>query len=1101
MQLSDYIDLAQRSSILEFWLETLAMGGVFMYSTARLGKLGEIILDNDSYLESLFNQIPDPALKQELNYTGWEQNILTSSRLNARSETELVEIFLKRYATISAQERPSDRLLEIAHQFAKQINKITGDNQKTLFKLELFGIKDPQLPVSPRKSISFLILPSWEELEADSKTELFEQIIRRLHLDLVDKTDRLNAKDIEELIGLANSASGFSNFLNQVFNDLASQGAEVINQYLDDMSVYLKYTDREREIVRARLLRLAELAKNIGQPKLANSWGDYRVDFASKMSSFYSNKLRQEEEIVTVASKHLDNLTKYQDKLVDQDPDLGIGINDLINIYQSLLDTYHADQYLDPLLTEGAQLLLPRIRRDLNAHLQANSGLGLDFKTDFRDLTKQLPRIPNLLGESAREKFIKVVNYKDNYQDLISQFTKLLSAISPIIKYQSDAYLQAKDLERLRKWAVSLRSHKSLKILALVELRLNMETLNIEDKVFYNSPFARQKRELISYQDTPASRFPIIEILEETLEEIRNPVTVIRQLDSTIDYIELIKILSSILISKVDQFEVDNVEPINKLQDIYLALRDYRLNNHSLNTFLQTMLLAELKGLLSLVSKREYIERSAIQEVNGAQIKLVFDPKDPVTSTKYYIEQHGGLMGAELKGGFDDLKQFPKPKSGSLPVAKPYKPAKNSALYRIGGSRYQKQFLWWLIKKPKYKHNPLSFMGGFSIAETRKKIRWDDQARLHIENIQGSERVFASIPFNILAKESKKGAFGLEKQQIPNRIVGVDVGEKGLAWLVIEVGDEGNVVIVDQGFIRDNQHQALSGQVTQLKKRQRFATFSSQSTHIAELRKSLASSYQARVEALALKYQARISYEFNINAFETGGNRIVKVYKSLKVGSVFGQNSADNAKLEHYWGKAAKGRTRRPGIEVSASGTSQTCGKCKRWYKYDIKDKEQYQLEILEDFSELATIDTGDNNKLLAYTGGNFGQVSGQEINKLKLIYAFMRPPIHSQAMQFAIGKNKDYHRIFSELDAKDWVNQNANSAIFVCPYLDCLHIADADLQAALNIALRGYLKLKSEYLDTKKQSDKKQWDQDTFYELIRSQLTYPSVGFDPGLR
>ena len=32
------------------------------------------------------------------------------------------------------------------------------------------------------------------------------------------------------------------------------------------------------------------------------------------------------------------------------------------------------------------------------------------------------------------------------------------------------------------------------------------------------------------------------------------------------------------------------------------------------------------------------------------------------------------------------------------------------------------------------------------------------------------------------------------------------------------------------------------------------------------------------------------------------------------------------------------------------------------------------------------------------------------------------------------------------------------NMGIFICPYCDCHHIADADLQAAFNIAIRGYL-------------------------------------------
>jgi hypothetical protein len=43
------------------------------------------------------------------------------------------------------------------------------------------------------------------------------------------------------------------------------------------------------------------------------------------------------------------------------------------------------------------------------------------------------------------------------------------------------------------------------------------------------------------------------------------------------------------------------------------------------------------------------------------------------------------------------------------------------------------------------------------------------------------------------------------------------------------------------------------------------------------------------------------------------------------------------------------------------------------------------------------------------------------------------------------------------------WKEQRGNMAVFLCPFGDCHHVADADLQAALNIALRGYAKLRSD--------------------------------------
>jgi hypothetical protein len=82
-------------------------------------------------------------------------------------------------------------------------------------------------------------------------------------------------------------------------------------------------------------------------------------------------------------------------------------------------------------------------------------------------------------------------------------------------------------------------------------------------------------------------------------------------------------------------------------------------------------------------------------------------------------------------------------------------------------------------------------------------------------------------------------------------------------------------------------------------------------------------------------------------------------------------------------------------------------------------------------------------------------QLSGSDLKHG--IHAVVRPPLDGLALQLA------EPGATAQLDDA-WKRQRGNNmAVFVCPFTDCHHVADADLQAALNVALRGYAKLRSD--------------------------------------
>lgn len=63
-------------------------------------------------------------------------------------------------------------------------------------------------------------------------------------------------------------------------------------------------------------------------------------------------------------------------------------------------------------------------------------------------------------------------------------------------------------------------------------------------------------------------------------------------------------------------------------------------------------------------------------------------------------------------------------------------------------------------------------------------------------------------------------------------------------------------------------------------------------------------------------------------------------------------------------------------------------------------------------------------------------------------------------------------------------MDKRGNSALFVCPFMDCMHVSDADIQAALNSAYRGYIR----------DIAKKEETHVDFFEKISEQTDYPII-------
>ncbi|MEZ6331051.1 MAG: type V CRISPR-associated protein Cas12d [Candidatus Saccharimonadales bacterium] len=624
-----------------------------------------------------------------------------------------------------------------------------------------------------------------------------------------------------------------------------------------------------------------------------------------------------------------------------------------------------------------------------------------------------------------------------------------------------------------------------------------------ENQRFYINPRSRDKRLARIVYDQTALPYSdnFTQLAFKILNDITDPRQVLSRLRQTIEHLEILKTITAILVINYRE-ETIIIEPKDDKQKQFIAMAsaDNSLDKFVLGKFMQTLVFAEIKGLLSLVSKQRYIARYVISTSDDSDYRLLIDKAtidtgstNWTTKAKFYLAATVGDISKQYSD--KQYVEFIKPSGSSeynFNEKNAFKTTQSGYhYYSINStSRYHKQFLWWLLVKPKHKHNKLGFMSPSIIAEEIITLNWTNGI-LTAKTEDSSTRVYLALPLYLAAENAKENEHYAAST---NKIIGVDVGEKGLAYVVAKrtkISKGYNLEIVEKGFLRQAEHDILASKVKQLRARQVLGVFGESDTYVARLRKKLIDAYRSQLDSLALKHSARLSFEASISGFETGGNKIKKIYASLKKSAVPAGVEADKSVVTHYWGAATRKAENHIGSQIVAAGTSQRCSKCKRWSSRYINDNVKY--EVSEVSKGLGSVMLLDGEKLMIFSDKVIPTtIDGQELKKL--VYAFMRPPLDSAAATYVSDVSGNV--LIKELlmNKETWIKNNANSAIYICPYEKCLHVSDADIQAALNIAIRGFIKFDH---GNKKQSEESGQDYDTVLNNLKMQeelYNYPEI-------
>ena len=306
-----------------------------------------------------------------------------------------------------------------------------------------------------------------------------------------------------------------------------------------------------------------------------------------------------------------------------------------------------------------------------------------------------------------------------------------------------------------------------------------------------------------------------------------------------------------------------------------------------------------------------------------------------------------------------------------------------------------------------------------------EKFLWGDKKEILTEKILGSslilERVinaktgqekdfslYLAIPFQFSkegekpAKENpNKGKYRISTKDQTN-ILGIDLGEYGFGYAVFNsISGE----FEESKFLEIPLLKKMRDSAARWKDSQASGIFSRPTTHLAELREQAAGQVRNQIHHLAIIHNAIPVYEDSVDGFESGGQRITKLYKTLKTADVIsgGSNTADGDVRKHFWGS----KFASIGGVIGASKTSQTCrhcGVCKT-------------SEIEEQIKNAS----GDEKKKLE-----------DELNKVK---KFQRTEMPSKE--------------------KKKFGKRGSDAWFMCQ--NCGNQTDADEQAAQNIALKYF--------------------------------------------
>jgi len=1122
MNIEDYLSDPDCPSFLGLWVKAVCLGVIMSRKTAT--DFGE--LRGGSKSGQAFDSIPEHLRRQliKLKWLDWYDKGIRKSSSKASRLKSLTDVF--------ANPKQPDQGVMAAWEQGEKLAESSRDIAalgRREFKDKLFAIPPPTSSVVLDDDVKATkVSRDWQwAVDPQFKLPSTDLDITRA-LEEVDRQwfERLgnNRGMVQQFFAIGDNGNHLNNGLFGHF--FASIRSANLADIVAEMGTAFGFSAEERDIVRQRLETLHEYAQGLPEkPVLASRWAEYRTDMTAKLGSWYSNRTSKGAASITQVWGTINTETGEvkDDGLVRTLENIQSDLPDSCSIKEGILQEtldFIGDRRssTDRAFTDELELYLATLRSDLNTWCQEQSALweekqrqvatpasdekskkadnpwaGKGSKTDkwLGALHTRIQSSPLFWGVDKLELWKTLANLKQAIRDEIDKLNEQVevfgrSAYDEPVGKDADSGEGDRRVDQLSYLSARLgdQAHEEVRQrLDAIALALGVKFSERDDlHRFFVSSRARRRAALLAMPNTItvgklrelADLTPLWERIKKKPEEPR----------LLADTVALSKVVNSACASRA-----------NPSDQIELTTIHSRLDGYSKN-----------------IGHTEFISRATVQSTNGAQNTVALDSL--VSPRLFYYnfpnivesaEPHVSHLEVATRGNLGSFEEFAAKEHRTFDRENPQKDSRNRIdsvnPLAVASSRYQIQFFTWWAGLHRSKETALEVGGSFTIAERQVRLDWSQEKPQAV--VSEELRVFVSQPFTIVPDDKKRPATS------GTRYIGVDIGEYGLAWSCWEfapgywngsVVNPSKVTCLDYGFLAEPGQRRIVERVKKLRESQATKTFTSPDTYIARLRENVVATYQAQLEALMMAYNAQLVFESEISAFETGGNRVKKIYDAIKRSSVFGRSDAEATDNNQHWGKngnrssvkdpdklrlneAGQVAARVPWAEpVSAWMTSQTCSACGRVYVRAYRGKNSNEPDSGAT-GEVRYFDNKQQKILTKTIGADTVWVTDQERKEFERgVYNAMRPNAFmpdgrwtaaGEILEAALksrgtldgGRGFAGLHLTSKAQVHEYIegtgkshrDAHGNSAIFICPYTDCGHIADADLQASYNIALRGF--------------------------------------------
>lgn len=1004
--------------------------------------------------------------------------------------------------------------------------KLNEEQQNAFWKDKFHIDKRHILEGKPKgelKDITFTLIP---ELFTDLSNSFSPKELLHYRKQWLEHKSFYSDDALEQIVGLTDNYNGFSNYFGRVVRTLQNGAIQdifhaiktvlpLLASYEKECFQYLSYLSEKAKLLGKSMMYGVENwadYRSILGGKLS-SW----VTNTIKREKEIDEQAKQFIEGARKSVDYLRSCSSSEEGFLEQRAVIVESIDKLVNFLEdqkvSLRDDATYEQF---------ELAKSFICRELNVFYQKyikseEDDRSVNEVSPFSIFFQKFHKPVYFYGEAKRKKYDRIISDTiPKIEQGIQNACRLLEELRGSLVAQS-SYAMNDDKQITDEAKKSLdfifgkiknRSVNTQEFLSFFESLLSRYTIQpsweeIKKQkgryVYYKSVYAKGTQieaQSVSFE-TAKDLQSLIDQLVDFLLSFDND-ALFQNVQLLLDWIELAKFTISFMVrcSNAQLPDLSRLawECFHEARR-YMAYVNVDLQNLSKkewNYIVQSLMFSDFRGSATVYSLTQYTAKYTIQVIGSDKKYPLFCLYDaPVDSYHLndridpYDDRSKSLLRQRRRYAIalEKVKTRDDGKPNAAILSKvdakmiALNPQQRERFFGLFSSGYQLQFLDRFLSRCSKGWNrvQVSLNEWSFVLERTYRIRWDLQNKKPVfeiapEKEKISDRLYLAVPFAIAsrAKELKDPpilsfiATNDQRDRLRYPIIGVDVGEYGLAYCVVKFDESSHnsgsyaISILERGFIEDRNVAKIKDAFQKIQQRSRTGVFERADSAVAEVRENAIGALRNKLHAVLLRHKGSTIYEYSISNFETGSGRTVKIYNSVKRADTEFLTDADKQIHAHVWGK----KTKYIGKSVSAYASSYTCLRCLKSV-YDITKDDLQTIQVAESSGNIVVFQTPHGmmngyakDKQIKQAGYRFsGTEQGLKII-MKIAKDFARPPVNDQSEVLSVFVPNLFQNKESLFSLK---KHRGSSCVFVCPF--CHFVADADIQAAFFMAIRGILR------------------------------------------